>query len=301
MSELTLIDAPPDELVERLEAASARTGEQRSLLAYALGRLWRRPSFVVSLVVLVFWVVIACSWHLLGVQPFAEVGVPLQAPSAAHLFGTDNLGRSVLARVLAGAQPILEVAPAATALAAAAGTVTGLVAGWYRGVVEEVVMRVCDVLTAFPGLIAVILIVSAFGHSLFTVMIAIALFFTPLVARTVRSVVLVERQKQYVDAARLQGERAASIMFREILPNVMPTIVVEATLRLGYAIFVDAGLAFLGLGPQPPSPDWGLAVTQNLTLIQDAWWTVLFPACAIGSLVVAVNLIADNLREVLDQ
>jgi peptide/nickel transport system permease protein len=243
----------------------------------------------------------AVAWRWLGANPFVAAGAPLQAPNGAHLFGTDNLGRDVLARVLAGAQPIIEVAPAATAIAAAAGTAIGLLAAWFGGLADELIMRVCDVLTAFPGLIAVILIVTAFGHSLLTIMLAISLLFTPMVARTVRATALVEREKQYIAAARLQGERGLYIMFREILPNIMPAIVVESTLRLGYAIFVDAGLSFLGLGPQAPSPDWGLAVTQNLSMLQNAWWTVLFPAVAIGSLVVSVNLIADNLREIVLQ
>ncbi|ADP79396.1 ABC transporter permease [Pseudofrankia inefficax] len=264
-------------------------------------RLLRRLSFTLSAAVVAFWVIMAVAWRWLGVRPFVAAGTPLRGPGWSHLFGTDNLGRDVLARVLAGAEPVIAVAPAATAMAALAGTAVGLAAGWYRGLTDELVMRACDVLTVFPGIITLILIVSAFGHSVLTIMLAITVFLTPLIARTVRAMVLVERETQYVEAARLQGERGLWIMFREILPNITPTIVIDASVRLGHAIFIDAGLSFLGLGAQPPSPDWGLAVTQNLTLLQNAWWTVAFPACAIGSLVAAVNLVADNLREVLEQ
>jgi peptide/nickel transport system permease protein len=204
----------------------------------------------------------------------------------------------MLARVLAGASPTLAVAPLATLLATAAGTALGLIAGYFRGLTDDVLMRSFDVLYAFPQIIAVLLVASAFGHSLLTLVLAIAVFFTPIIARTVRSAVLVETQQQYVEAARVQGEGTAWILFREILPNIAPVIVVEATIRLAYAIFVSAGLSFLGLGAQPPSPDWGLVVSQNRIFIQNAWWCVGFPALAIATLVVSVNLVADNLREV---
>ena len=212
--------------------------------------------------------------------------------------GTDNVGRDMLARVLAGASSTLAVAPLATLLATAAGTLLGLTAGYFRGVVDDLLMRSFDVLYAFPQVIAVMLVAAAFGRSALTLVLAVGVFFAPLIARTVRAAVLVEAQRQYVEAARLQGERAWWILGREILPNVMPVVVVEATIRLGFAVFLSAGLSFLGLGAQPPSPDWGLVVSQNRLFIQTAWWCVAFPALAIATLVVAVNLIADHLREV---
>ena len=260
--------------------------------------LLRRPTFLVGLVLIAFWVLAALLWRPLGFDPYNPTGLPLQAPSGSHPFGTDNLGRDMLARVLAGASPTLAVAPLATLLATAAGTALGLIAGYFRGLTDDVLMRSFDVLYAFPQIIAVLLVASAFGHSLLTLVLAIAVFFTPIIARTVRSAVLVETQQQYVEAARVQGEGTAWILFREILPNIAPVIVVEATIRLAYAIFVSAGLSFLGLGAQPPSPDWGLVVSQNRIFIQNAWWCVGFPALAIATLVVSVNLVADNLREV---
>ena len=264
----------------------------------AWSALLRRPTFVIGAAFVLFWVLAALLWKPLGFDPLGPSGLPLQAPSGAHPFGTDNLGRDMFARVLAGAAPTLQVAPAATLIATVTGTALGLAAGYFRGFVDDLLMRSFDVLYAFPQIIAVLLIASAFGRTLPTLVLAIALLFTPIIARTVRSAVLVETNQQYVEAARLQGEHAPWILSREILPNVLPVVVVEATIRLAYAIFVSAGLSFLGLGAQPPSPDWGLVVSQNRIFIQSAWWCAAFPALAIATLVVSVNMIADNLREV---
>ena len=264
----------------------------------AWSALLRRPTFVIGAAFVLFWVLAALLWKPLGFDPLGPSGLPLQAPSGAHPFGTDNLGRDMFARVLAGAAPTLQVAPAATLIATVTGTALGLAAGYFRGLVDDLLMRSFDVLYAFPQIIAVLLIASAFGRTLLTLVLAIALLFTPIIARTVRSAVLVETNQQYVEAARLQGEHAPWILSREILPNVLPVVVVEATIRLAYAIFVSAGLSFLGLGAQPPSPDWGLVVSQNRIFIQSAWWCAAFPALAIATLVVSVNMLADNLREV---
>lgn len=264
-------------------------------------RVWasllRRPTFVIGALFVTFWVLAAVLWKPLGLDPLSPSGLPLQPPSADHWFGTDNLGRDMFARVMAGASPTLVVAPLATLLATIAGTALGLVAGYFRGVVDDLLMRSFDILYAFPGIIAVLLISAAFGAGELTLIVAITLLFTPIIARTVRSAVLVEADQQYVEAARVQHERAGWILFREILPNIVPVIVVEATIRLAYAIFTSAGLSFLGRGAQPPSSDWGLEVSTNRIFIENAWWCVGFPALAIATLVVSVNLIADNLRE----
>ncbi|MGC0363861.1 peptide/nickel transport system permease protein [Rhodococcus sp. 27YEA15] len=265
-------------------------------------RLLRRPTFTISVAVLIFWILAPIVVRAVGLDPYGEAGAANQPPGGGHLLGTDDLGRSVAVRVLAGAGPVLQVAPAATLLAALVGTVLGLIAGYHRGgIVDDLLMRSFDIFNALPGIVAVLLVASAFGRSPSTLIISIAIFFAPIIARTVRSAVLVEMGKQYVEAARTQGESTTRILFGELLPNVTPALVVEGTIRLGYAIFVSAGLSFLNLGAQPPSPDWGLVVSQNRIYIQNAWWSVAFPALAIISLAVAVNLIADNLKEVLDR
>lgn len=262
-------------------------------------QLLRRPTFIISVVILGFWVVAPIVLAILGLDGLNRTGGVNTPPGAGHLFGTDNLGRDVFIRTLAGAGPILTIAPAATAIATVVGAAMGLAAGYFRGIVDDLLMRSFDILHALPGIIAILLVTAAFGRSPVTIMIAIGIFFAPIIARTVRSAVFVETGKQYVESARSQGESTWRILFVELLPNIAPTLIVEATIRLGFAVFASAGLSFLGLGAQPPSPDWGLVVSQNRIFIQTAWWSVTFPALAIMTLVVAVNLIADNLREVL--
>ncbi|MDR2564734.1 MAG: ABC transporter permease [Bifidobacteriaceae bacterium] len=272
---------------------------KRARRSHVLGQLVRRPTFLLSVAVVAFWVLAPVVVAVGGLDPYGQAGPVNQPPGPGHLLGTDNLGRDVLVRTLAGAGPIMTVAPAATLIASLVGSAMGLAAGYFRRLVDDLLMRSFDILHAVPGIIAILLVTSAFGRSALTITIAIGLFSAPMIARTIRSAVFVETSKQYVEAAKSQGESTGRILFGELLPNVAPTLVVEATIRLGFAVFASAGLSFLGLGPQPPSPDWGLVVSQNRIFIQTAWWSVASPAIAIMTLVVAVNLIADNLREVL--
>ena len=265
--------------------------------------LWRSPAFLVGLFIVLFW--IFCSLfgsYIVPVDPFADdLLSSLTPPAADHWFGTDQLGRDMFGRVIVGARDILTVAPLATLLGVSLGTVLGLITGYFRGLVDDIVSRLIDAVLALPLLIVALMALVALGPSNTTVIVAIGLSFTPLVARTVRAAVLTERGLDYVAAARLRGEGATYIMLAEILPNVLPPIFVELTVRLGYAIFTVATLSFLGVGLQPPSPDWGLAIAENYGLIGGGyWWTVLFDAIAIASLVVAVNLVADGLQQALD-
>jgi peptide/nickel transport system permease protein len=225
----------------------------------------------------------------------------LKAPSGSHWFGTDNLGRDVFSRVIAGAAPVLTVAPLATALGLFGGITLGLLTGYYRGWVDDVFSRLVDALLAFPLIILAVLVLASLGRSPRNVILVIGIIFTPLIARTVRSAVLIEREREYVAAAQLRGERGPRIMVYEILPNITGPITVEGTIRLGYAIFAAATLAFLGLGIQDPSPDWGLQVANARAYVQIAWWMAIFPALALSTLVVGVNLIADGIRRVLEE
>ena len=231
----------------------------------------------------------------------SDTAAALKPPSAAHWFGTDQLGRDVLSRVIVGARDILTIAPLATLLGTLAGTALGLVVGYFDGWVDNVVGRAIDAVLALPLVIVALLALAAVGASNFTVILVIGITFTPITARTVRAAVFAERHLDYVAAAQLRGENAPYIMFAEILPNVLPPIIVEATVRLGYAIFAVATLSFLGFGIQPPSADWGLALSESYTLMAGgAWWTVVFDAAAIASLVVGVNLIADAVQGAVD-
>ncbi len=269
-----------------------------------LRRLVGNFVFLIGVAVILFWVLAAITatrWPtVLRYDPFAvDSGNTLAPPSRTHWLGTDDLGRDVYARVLAGAAPVLLVAPLATLLSLLAGTTIGLVAGYYRGLVDDVLMRMVDAVMSLPVIIPATLVLALAGRSIINVIGAIALLFAPLVARTVRTAVLVEREREYVDAARLRGDRSFFIMFFEILPNVTAPLIVEGTLRLGYAVFTAGTLSFLQLGIQPPSPDWGLTVAVERTFVQVAPWTVLAPALALASLIVGVNLATDGVRRTL--
>ncbi|HEV3403312.1 MAG TPA: ABC transporter permease [Gaiellaceae bacterium] len=269
-----------------------------------LEQLARSKTFLIGAVVLAFWVFWALAGsHLTPQDPLAQGTDILVRPGGAHWLGTDTLGRDVLSRVLAGASGVLKVAPLAMLLGVAGGTVIGLVSGYYRGFVDDALGRIVDAFLALPLIVIAVVALVALGPSDQTLIIVIGVVFTPLVARTVRAAVLAERDLDYVSAARLRGEKAPYIMFVEMLPNVMGPIIVEATVRLGYAIFAVAGLTFLGFGIQPPSPDWSLQISQNYALLAGGsyWWTVLFPALAIATLVIGVNLIADGLTQVLER
>ena len=265
--------------------------------------LLRRPTFYIGAGILLFWVVCAVFGHLFA--PFNPLAQNLlfanTAPSGTHWFGTDPLGRDVLSRVITGARDILVITPLATILGTILGTALGLAMGYFGGNFDLVVGRLVEALLALPIVIVAFLFIVAVGPSVTTLIIVIGLVFTPLIARTVRAAVLAERHLDYVSSARLLGENPARVMFGEILPNVMPSILVEFTVRLGYAVFALVTLSFLGFGIQPPTPDWGADIAANYPgLLAGYWWQTLFPALAIASLVTAVNLITDSIEQVLN-
>jgi peptide/nickel transport system permease protein len=265
--------------------------------------LLRAPAFWIGAAIVLFWV--ACALvgdRVVPVDPFEpDILNTLSPPSPEHWFGTDELGRDVFSRLIVGARDILLVAPLATLLGVALGVVLGLVTGYFRGWIDDGVSRVVDAFLALPMVIVALAALAALGPSTGTVVVVIGILFAPVVARTVRSAVLSESALDYVAAARLRDERLPFILCVEILPNVMPPILVEATMRLGYAIFAVATLSFVGFGIQPPSPDWGLAISESYGLINGGvWWPVLFNALAIASLVIGVNLVAESVHQALD-
>jgi peptide/nickel transport system permease protein len=265
--------------------------------------LLRSAPFVVGMVLLLWWVVCAIFGRLF--VPYNPVNGNLiqfnLAPSGAHWFGTDSLGRDVLSRVIVGAREILIVSVLATVLGTAVGTALGLVMGYFRGLVDNVVGRLVDAVLSLPVVIVAFMFVVAVGtSSARTLVLVIGLVFALIIARTVRTAVLQERELDYIAAARLRDESRAHIMFVEILPNVAGPILVEFTVRLGYAIFTIASLSFLGFGIQPPTPDWGADIFNSSTyLAAGYWWETLFPALAIASLVIAINLIGDSIEAVV--
>jgi peptide/nickel transport system permease protein len=265
--------------------------------------LLRRPTFYVGAGILLFWVVCALFGRLIAPDnPLAQQLLLNNAPpSGTHWFGTDQLGRDVLSRVIVGARDILIITPLATVLGTILGTALGLAMGYFGGVLDAVAGRIVEAVLAVPVVIIGLLFIAALGPSNLTLIIVIGFIFTPLIARTVRAAVLAERHLDYVSSARLLGENPLRVMFGEVLPNVMPAILVEFTVRLGYAVFAVATLSFLGFGVQPPTPDWGADITANYVgLLAGYWWQTLFPALAIASLVTAVNLITDSIEQVLN-
>ncbi len=275
----------------------------RSPVMEVLVSLSRSGSFMTGLAIVLFWVVCALfGEHFTPYDPLADDIInALVPPSAEHWFGTDQLGRDVFSRVIVGSRDILTVAPLATLLATLAGTTLGLFTGYFRGLVDDIISRILEAFMAIPVVIVALLAIVALGTSKATVIIVIGLSFSPIIARTVRSAVLSERELDYVAAAQLRRESALHTMFVEILPNVIPPILVETTVRLGYAIFAVATLSFMGFGIQPPSPDWGLSISSNYGMIGGGfWWTVLFDALAIASLVIGVNLVADGVQGALN-
>jgi peptide/nickel transport system permease protein len=293
---MTDVAAPPP------AAAVAVAHARRSSSAAPWRLLLRRPTFLAGMFILLFWVV--CAIFGYAIAPHSPYDQQLLAvnhgPSGAHWFGTDQIGRDVLSRVIVGARYILIVCPAATLLGTVLGTMLGLLMGYLGGAIDAVVGRAIEAVLALPVVIVAFLFIVALGPSPLTLILVIGFIFTPLIARTVRSAVQVESQLDYLSSARLLGEKPWYIMFTEILPNVTPAILVEFTVRLGYSIFAVASLSFLGFGIQPPTPDWGSDISKNyVTLGAGYWWMTLFPALAIASLVVAINLVTDSIEQVL--
>jgi peptide/nickel transport system permease protein len=270
-------------------------------------RLLRSPTFDIAVAIILFWTFCAIfGYRIAPHDPLFQTSDVLQSPNSTYPFGTDQLGRDVLSRTIAGGRNILLIAPAATLLAVMLGTAIGLMLGYFRGWFDETTSRLIDAFLAIPGIIFLIAVIASLGTSVQTLILTIGLAFTPIIARTVRAAVLAEAGQDYVQAAKLRGERAPYILFVEILPNIVPPIVVEGTVRLGYAIFTLAGITFLGLGLQPPEPDWSVDITAAFPNLNDTfhdgyYWTMLFPGIAIISICIAVAMLADSLQQVMDR
>jgi peptide/nickel transport system permease protein len=300
--------APPPSAIDPLGDVVVAVGPPRDDATMARRErvrvLLHSKSFIAGAIIVGFWVLCALFGKLVVLQdPFASSPLSaLQGPSADNWFGTDRLGRDVFSRVIVGARDIMVIAPAATLLGTVLGTALGLVTGYFRGLVDDVLSRLIETVLALPVVLVAVMAIVSLGPSNLTIIIVVGFVFAPVIARTVRAAVLGERELEYVSAARLRNERTPYILFAEILPNVMGPVIVEFTVRLGYAVFVVATLSFLGLGVQPPSPDWGLQVFEHYGLISGGyWWPVLFPAGAIAILVIGVNLMADGLTQAFER
>ncbi|HEY7032178.1 MAG TPA: ABC transporter permease [Thermomicrobiales bacterium] len=223
-----------------------------------------------------------------------------EAPSWDHLFGTDDRGRDILSRVLYGARVSLKVGVIAVGISATIGTFLGAISGYFGGWLDEVIMRLTDVLFAFPAILLAIAIMAMLGPSASNAMIAIGVVYTPIFARITRASVLAVREEVFVEAARAIGAGSPRIIARHIMPNVIAPIIVETTLSLAFAILAEAALSFLGLGTPPPAPSWGRMLSEGRDFMQDAPWMGFFPGMAIVLAVMGFNFLGDGLRDILD-
>jgi len=261
---------------------------------------WRSPLTVVGAVIVLAWVLLALLAPVVSPSdPLAQAGPRLQAPSGAHWFGTDTIGRDVLSRVIAGARISLPVALVIVTCSVVVGSTLGAVAGYFGRGVDEVIMRVTDLVLAFPTIILAMVIAAALGPSLVNAVVAMLLVSWPQYARVMRSLVLGTKNSDFVVAGRLLGVGPLTSLRRDIVPNVLSPILVLATLELGGAILLLSGLSFLGLGVVPPTAEWGSMVSEGMHNFS-AWWISTFAGLAVFSVVVAFNFIGDALRDALD-
>jgi peptide/nickel transport system permease protein len=228
------------------------------------------------------------------------INAKLVGPSSDHLLGTDEQGRDVFSRVLAGARDSLLVAAIVLTVSVAVGVVVGAIAGFFGGFVDEILMRLTDMFLAFPALVLAIAIAATLGPSLRNTMLALSTVFWPWYARLVRGQVLSIRERDYVDAARSIGLRSSRILSRHIMPNAMSVVIIQVSLDVGYAILTTSSLSFVGLGAQPPSSEWGLMLSTARNYFRDAWWYITFPGIALTVTVFAFNILGDGIQDALD-
>ena len=288
--------------VDLIPAGSPARRRPRTRWQSAVRRIRRHKGAVTGLVVVGALVVVAVFQHVVApVSPIRiDVANALAPPGPGHPMGTDQYGRDVYSRVVHGSGISLTIGLISVGIAATAGTAVGLLAGYYGRLVDALLMRVVDVMLAFPGILLALGIVSVLGPSLRNLMIAVGIAGIPVYARLVRGSVLVAKEQLYVEAARVTGVPVPIILVRHLLPNVVAPVIVAGTLGMGTAILAAAALSFIGLGSQPPTPEWGRMLSEGRDYLRDAWWIATFPGLAIMVTVLGVNMLGDGLRDVLD-
>lgn len=281
---------------------AVRTRRSRGVFPRLLRALKHNPIGAAGGIALLLLVLMAVGAPLVAPTSPTEThfAARLKPPSLAHPFGTDDLGRDVLSRVIWGGRLSLSAGIVAVAIAVVFGTIVGTISGYYRGLIDTVIMRLTDLFMALPGILLSMVFIFTLGRSLTSVMVAVGLSAIPYYARLARGSVLATREQPYVEAARVLGASDRTIMFRHVLPNILAPILVIATLGLGSTILAIAGLSFLGLGAQPPSAEWGVIVSDGRSRLQTAWWISTFGGVAIMIAVLAINLLGDGLRDAFD-
>lgn len=270
-----------------------------------LKRFWKKFSknkgAVVSLFICLFLVVIGLFADVIAPYPYDQQDLlkRLKAPSSEHWFGTDEFGRDIFSRVIVGTKISLSIGVFSVGLALFIGVPLGLLSGYYSRL-DGVLMRLMDILLAFPGILLAMAIIAALGNSLFNVMIAVATFSIPMIARVVRANVLSVKENEFIEAAKSYGLPNWKIILRHVLPNVFPSVIVLSTMRFATSILTAASLSFLGLGVQPPTPDWGAMIDAGRNYMRVSWWLIAYPGAALFLLTMAVNSVGDGLRDALD-
>jgi peptide/nickel transport system permease protein len=286
------------------DATLATTSRNQSQLRRNLKRflIGNRLNFIgLCLVVLFFFLAIfgaAIAPH----DPYAQdiTGSKLLSPSLTHPMGTDELGRDLLSRVMAGTRISLQVAVVVLTFAVVFGTLVGSVAGYFGGIVDELLMRFTDMFLAFPALILAIAIAASLGRELYWTMVALATVFWPWYARLIRGQILTIRERDFVTAGESIGLTGQQLLIRHILPNAIAVVIIQLTLDVGYAILATSSLSFIGLGAQPPSPEWGTMMSTARNYFREGWWYITFPGVALSLTVFAFNILGDGLQDALD-
>jgi peptide/nickel transport system permease protein len=277
--------------------------EDRSGVRYFLKRFPREsPLNILALIIIGMFLFLSIMGPTLA--PFdpivPETGNRFQSPSTTHWFGTDNLGRDVFSRVITGARISLGIATLIISIAMIVGVTVGAIAGYIGGWIDEIIMRTTDIFLAFPWLILAMAIAAALGPSLQNTVVALTVVYWPWYARLVRGQVLSIKERDFVDAARSIGMRPRRILVKHILPNAWAPVIIQVTIDVGYAVLATAALSFIGLGAQPPSPEWGTMIAGARTYFREAWWFITFPGIALSLTVIGFNLLGDGLRDYFD-
>lgn len=288
-----------------VQVANLETSQSTRTFRHVLSVVTRDPLSLASTVVLAVFILMAVFAN--QVAPFPEEGAgrtnvsnTMLAPSGEHIFGTDRLGRDMLSRVILGARPALIIPIGVVAFAILLGAPLGAIAGYKGGWIDEIIMRITDLFLAFPSLLLAMAIVLALGRGLQSAAVALVISWWPWYTRLVRGVTISLRRRYFVEAAQAIGVNDLIIIARHILPNTVSPILVQATVDMGTVILAMGGLAFLGIGTQPPNPDWGLMVSEGRSFILEQWWISTFPGIAIFVVVLAFNLLGDTLRDIFD-